>query len=85
MSTVITVPVLQPSVEAAAKKESTIAEKVLYYKKQIKKLRNLISKVQLDRSTMVKGSKSYIASLKQEKKYLEQIIYYSKKINELTE
>lgn len=83
MSTVITVPVLQPKVEAAAKKESTVAEKVAYYQKQIKKLKHLIAKVQIERGTKVKGSKSYIASLEQEKKYINQIIYYSEKILEL--
>ncbi|MHA7582055.1 hypothetical protein ACX12E_16935 [Paenibacillus vandeheii] len=83
MSTVITVPILQPKVEAAAKKESNVAEKVAYYQKQIKKLKGLISKAQAERNTMVKGSKSYIASLEQEKKYIEQSFYYSKKILKL--
>lgn len=45
------ITVLQPKVEAAAKKESTVAEKVAYYQKQIKKLKHLITKVQIERST----------------------------------
>lgn len=84
MSTVIAVPSLQPKVEAAAKKESTVAEKVAYYKKQIKKLRILIAALKDKRETMAYASKSYIASLKQEKKYVDQIIYYSEKILELS-
>ncbi|WP_339236305.1 hypothetical protein MKX40_22385 [Paenibacillus sp. FSL R5-0517] len=83
VSTVITVPSLHPKVEAAAKKESTVAEKVAYYKKQIKKLRNLRTKVQNERDTLVKGSKEHIANLELERKYIKQIIYYSEKILEL--
>ncbi|MDR6725021.1 hypothetical protein J2W91_003507 [Paenibacillus amylolyticus] len=83
VSTVITVPSLQPKVEAAAKKESTVAEKVAYFQKQIKKLKHLIAKLEIERSVMVKGSKEHIANLKQTKKYTEQIIYYSEKILEL--
>lgn len=84
MTTVITVPVLQPRAEAAAKKkESTIEEKLAYYQKQIKKLKGLRTKVQNERDTLVKGSKEYIANLELERKYIKQTIYYSEKILEL--
>ncbi|WP_128101138.1 hypothetical protein [Paenibacillus sp. DCT19] len=81
--TVVPLSLLQSKVEAAAKKESTAAEKVAYYQKQIKKLRQLIAKLEIERSIMVNGSKEHIANLKQIKKYTEQIIYYSEKILEL--
>ncbi|WP_440112222.1 hypothetical protein [Paenibacillus sp. QZ-Y1] len=83
ISTVVSVPVLQPKVEAAAKKESTALEKLAYYQKQIKKIKGSIANLKKQRAKLAKSSPEYIASLKKEREYLKKLIYFSNLIIEL--
>ncbi|WDQ34946.1 hypothetical protein PTQ21_12170 [Paenibacillus marchantiae] len=83
ITTVTTVPALQPKVEAADKKESTALEKLAYYQKQIKKIKGSIANLKKQRAKLAKSSPEYIASLKKERDYLKKLIYYSNLIIEL--